>query len=473
MLSVTVENGADLVLLPGTTAAFKTFSRDATNASTLVSPAAMPPRYSSGVSVTATTLLGGGMSKHWSYKTGAITLAAPGLDPGNLIALGAADGKFHSMKPQTGERRFQPGNDAGLPGYVGSSVQSSPSVINAEDSTGVDCNASLSGNQPCTIAFIGAEDGRVYAFNADTGERIWASPLLALDGGSIQGSPAVRLKAYANARFAAPVDLIFVGTRNIGDHSRFNNRVYALSARDGSIVWTFNESGAARMDIISSTPAVDYAENAVYVTSRSNDGRQNSLWKSDSNTGHLLDAFRLGDIDGSPTLSYSGKMVFAVTNTGDLAAARTDLARCSLQASSGDASGRGFPIPYPASDGTEHVYFSTQNSLHKFQVRFSPSALACGTEVLTNLNGAGWTSPEIANASTPIANIAAATKYLYVGDSMGESIRFTRQQVPLCSELMSWPDLSLAARALIWLWAGFMLATRLGVFMPSACSSFQ
>jgi outer membrane protein assembly factor BamB len=419
ILSVKIENGADFVVLPGTMYSFSVFSRDASNVSTSVAPAANPPRYSSGVSTSASTVSGGGANKYWSYKSGAVALAPPGLDPGNLVITGSADGKLHSMDPLSGARRYQPGNAVGLPGFVGSAIQSRPPVIAAADTTGLDCVPAQPGAQPCDVAYVGADDGRVYAFNAVTGALLWTSPLLTQGGGSVQGAPSVQLKAYSNSSFTSPVDLVFVGTRNSGASSTINNRVYALNAASGAVVWTFNGAGEANLDIISSTPAVDYENNVIYVTSRSNGGSQNSLWKLDSSTGALRDAFALGDIDGSPTLSFSGKLVYAVTNDGELALARTDVPGCSNKLSAGTGAGRGFPIPLLVSSTTDEVYFSTLTTLNKFQVTFSPAAGSCGTEAMTNLNGGGWSNPAIVNPSTPIVDFTSSTTYFYVGDSTG------------------------------------------------------
>jgi outer membrane protein assembly factor BamB len=441
IFSVTAENGADLVLLPGTAYSFSVFNRDAANASASVAPLANPPRYSSGVSASATTLSGGGADKLWSYKTGAFSLAPPGLDPGNLVVTGSSDGKLHSMNPLNGERRYQPGSSAGQPGYVGTAISSRPPVIAAADTTGVDCNSASPGTQACDVAFAGAEDGRVYAFNAATGELLWASPVLALGGGSIQGAPSVQLKAYSDVGFTSPVDLVFVGTRNTGAASSTNNRVYALHAGTGAIVWTFNDSGAFSVDLINSTPAVDYANNVLYVTSRSNGGSQNSLWKLDANTGALLDAHKLGDIDGSPTLSFSGKLVYAVTNSGELALARTDLTGCSKTAVAESGSGRGFPIPLAVNDGADDVFFSTATTVNKFRVTFSPSAGSCGSETVANLNGSGWSNPAVSNPSAPIVDFTNATMFLYVGDSTGR----VRKIYPATGSIAQSLDVNLGA----------------------------
>jgi outer membrane protein assembly factor BamB len=414
--TVTDENGPDNVVLPSTQYSFKIFNRDAVNFSSLVTPPTAPPRYSSGVSSTITTGAPGGVNKLWSYRTGAATLAPPGIDPGNSVIVGSNDNIVHSMSVTDGGRRYQPG---GAVGTTGGAIQSRPPVIPAADTTGVDCDTVTGGVQPCDVTFVGAADGKVYAFNASTGAKLWESAVLTLGGGTIQGAPSVQLKLYSNGAFTPTVDLVFVGTRNAGGASATDNRVYALNANDGSIVWTFNAGGGSNVDLISSTGAVDYSANAVWFTSRSNGGTQNSLWKLNTNDGSLLDSHLLGDIDGSPTINTDGKVVYAVTNSGSLVLVRTDIASCTASLGAGSGSGVGFPIPISTGSGAENVYFSTATTLNKFAVTYNPSAVACGSETITNLNGSTWTNPALSSPSTPIVNLANVSFPFYVGDSSG------------------------------------------------------
>jgi outer membrane protein assembly factor BamB len=416
IFTVTDENGPDNVILPSTQYSFKLFNRDAVNSSALVTPPTAAPRYASGISTTVTTAAAGGANKLWSYKTGATTLAPPGLDPGNSIITGSNDNIVHSMSAADGGRRYQPG---GVIGITGGAIQSRPPVIAAADTTGVDCDKITGGVQTCDIVFVGAGDGKVYAFNASTGAKIWESAVLALGGGTIQGGLAVQLKAFSNGAFTSTVDLVYVGTRNAGGGSTTNNRVYALNADTGAIVWTFNSGGGSAVDLINSTPVVDYTGNTIWVTSLSNSGTQDSLWQLNSNTGALIASHNLGDIDGSPSLNLDGKMVYAVTNAGALAAVRTDIASCSTTLAAGTGAGFGFPLPLQTGTGVNEVFFSTATTVNKFSVTYNPSAVACGSEVLTNLNGGTWTNPTISNPSVPTIDFLGATKFLYVGDSAG------------------------------------------------------
>ena len=137
----------------------------------------------------------------------------------------------------------------------------------------------------------------------------------------------------------------------------------ALNARTGAVVWTF---APGDLDIINSTPLIDFTNNEVWVTSRAGTGgTQPSFRKLDSNTGAELESFCLGDIDGSSTLNADGKQGYAVTNAGDLVAARTDIPSCTFTTSPVTGAGVGFPIPIAAGANADDIYFSTATTLNK------------------------------------------------------------------------------------------------------------
>src|SRR5260370_12574927 len=66
---------------------------------------------------------------------------------------------------------------------------------------------------------------------------------------------------------------------------------------------------------------VDYANNAIWVTRRSNGGTaQPSLWKLDPNLGTVLFSAKLGPIDYGPTLTPQSGLLFVSVNGGALTA---------------------------------------------------------------------------------------------------------------------------------------------------------
>ncbi len=394
-LTVVEENGADTVVLPGTQYTYNAHTHDATTITGAAQPS--PPHYALGVSQSVTTLTGGGLNKNWSYRTGAATLAPPGLLPGNTVVAGSNDNKVHSMSAATGERRYQPVAPLGT---TAGAIQSRSPVIPAASSlTGVD------------VTYVGAGDGKVYAFRTDTGDKLWESAVL---GNSIQGAPAVQLKAFSNASYPHAFDLVVVGTRNTSDTT--NNKIVALNGNTGSTVWTFDPGN---LDIINSTPVVDLTNNAVWITSRAGaTGTQPSIWKLDTTTsnpaGNLLDSVILTglatadrDIDGSPTLNTAGTFLYAITTGGDLVAVDRASPINVFSIDTGAVSGVGFPIPL-ANGGNDDVYFSTSGGVHKRIFDRTSKTFSVG-----------WDNLSITSPSTPIFTPPPLTLFLYVGDGNG------------------------------------------------------
>ncbi len=418
-VAVVNENGPDIVITPSTQYSYKIYTRDNSVISGAAIPA--PPHYSFGSSATTTltTGAGGGASKRWSYKTAAVALAPPGLIPGVTVVAASDDNNVHSMNASTGARDYQPGGAVGTTGDV---VQTRPAVLSQGDNSLADCDLITLGNQPCDAVYVGSNDGRVYAFNATTGQLIWVTPVpgavgsLVAVGGIIQGGIAVQLKKYANVGFTPASDLVFVGTREL---SATANKVYALNGSTGAIVWTFSPGN---MDAVNSTPAVDYANNVIWVTSLSNGNTQPSHWKINSVTGAGISNFSLGDISGSPTLNFDNKVVYAVKDNGDLVAVRNDIAACANTFAAGATSGTGFPIPVNVAAMDDRIFYTTTtagaSTVRKVRFAYNP---ACGGE--TFLADAVYTNPSgIGTLSTPIINplgATPATRFIYVGSSDG------------------------------------------------------
>ncbi|MBI3663805.1 MAG: DNRLRE domain-containing protein [Acidobacteria bacterium] len=425
-VAVLDENGPNSVISPVTQYSFKLYTRD--NNTITGAASAAPPHYSFGGAATgtATAAVGGGANKNWSYKTAGTTLAPPGLDPGNKVVAGSNDNNLHSMGSTTGARNYQP---AGSNGTTGGVIQSRPAIISQGDTNLADCDSLTPGLQPCDVAYAGSADGRVYAFNAATGQRIWVTPApgspgaLVAVGGTIQGGIALELRRYASATFQAfdcdsvtpgqqTCDLLFVGTREI---SVTSNKVHALNGNTGAIVWTFSPGN---MDGVNSMPAVDYANNVVWVSSLSNGGAQPSLWKINGLTGAPISNFSLGNISGSPTINADNRVVYAVTDTGNLVAVRNDIAACAKTFVTGATSGTGFPnVIGTGALRDENVFFTTTtavvSTVRKVHFVYNP---ACGGE--TFAAAAGYTNPVFAaTLSGPVIN--PLTNFIYAGASDG------------------------------------------------------
>jgi len=167
-----------------------------------------------------------------------------------------------------------------------------------------------------------------------------------------------------------------------------------------------NAGGVAKMDIISSSPAIDFVNHAVWVTSRSaGTTAQPSLWKLNPNTGAVLTTAALGDTDTDPTLSIPGDVLFVANNAGTIFAINPATAATLKSVAGGDGAIVSFPIvlgltsPYT-------VIFSGQTAVHA--MKYDKTA-----NMFTSL----W-STTISGPSAPIG-VTGGSK-VYVGSADGK-----------------------------------------------------
>ncbi len=400
------ENGDNSVVLPGAQYTYKGYTHDATAIAGAASVAA--PHYSFGntSTQTVTTATGGGANKNWSYKTGATTLAAPALDPGNIVLTGGNDNAVHAMSANNGQRNYQPG---GTSGVTGGTVQTRPPLIAASDTSHPTCK------NVCAVAYVAAGDGTVYAFRADTGALLWQTAVLTTGAGSgFQAAPAVQVKVFAGAGYIPAFDTVIVATRNVGAGSTTNNRVFGLNGNTGATVWTFNPGN---MDIVNATPYIDYVNNMVWVASRSIGGvARPSLWKINTNNGSLSASFNLNDIDQAPTQNFDGRVIYVTTNGGLLYAVRTDINNCAQSNAALGVTPRGFPIPIETAALNDDVFFSTSVGVSKIHVVYPLAACA---PVTFSVSPGGWVNPPITNPSSLMFTSPPQAEFMYVGSSDG------------------------------------------------------
>jgi len=141
-------------------------------------------------------------------------------------------------------------------------------------------------------AIVGTSTGTVAAVDLTTGGVTWESPVL---GDAIGSRVTVQYRSASDSAFQAQFagDLVVVGTKNA---SATNNKVYGLDAGTGTVQWTFNNSGATAVDVITGWPQVVYETNRVIVTTKSNGGAQPSLWTLSTITGSLVQSAGYGDV---------------------------------------------------------------------------------------------------------------------------------------------------------------------------------
>jgi outer membrane protein assembly factor BamB len=156
-------------------------------------------------------------SEETSNHSGSVKIPILSGNPTNATNQGR---KFRSDLNNSGiydDGGIRPNNIKKWDFSTGSYVDSSPAIIDG-------------------VIYVGSNDGKLYALNSDTGEKIWDF----FTGGNVTSSPAV-----ANS-------VVYVGS--------LDKKVYALNAETGSKIWDFNTGGN-----VTSSPAV--ANGVVYVGS--------------------------------------------------------------------------------------------------------------------------------------------------------------------------------------------------------------
>jgi outer membrane protein assembly factor BamB/fibronectin type 3 domain-containing protein len=243
-----------------------------------------------------------GTATRWIYSSGASTLTPPGV--GSVYAVS---------------------NDRALHGLVGGGgaggglwpASWTPWLTNAPSQARPPVPGVTIGTATKEI-FLGAQDGNVYAIDANTGALLWktAAPL----GDMIQAAVGGIFTAYGGA-----FDLLVAGTRN----SSTPNAVYGLSPSTGATKWLFNNGGGATgVGIITGDPFFDYgavnpSKNKVYFTSRAlSGGSGGTVWCLDitGTTANLCSEpgaawpVAIGDTDSAPTL-FNNRLYIG-TNAG-------------------------------------------------------------------------------------------------------------------------------------------------------------
>jgi ELWxxDGT repeat protein len=236
----------------------------------------------------------------WVFQSGATALSPPGI--GSVYVL-SNDRSLHSLTPGgTGAGGYWP---AGwkpfvMPAPAAGRIPIPPVTVGAANK----------------VAFVGSQDGRVYAVDAERGALLWRSA----DLGVLAAVPSGLFTRFPPGQF----DLIMVGTRN----STGANAFHGLRLADGVGSWSFVNSLAQGgddklMGITSGSASVDYQNNRVYFASRSRAGESpRTVWclSFDDATVSLIwsrgtdSPTPIADVDGSPILA--GGRLYVGTNDG-------------------------------------------------------------------------------------------------------------------------------------------------------------
>jgi len=326
----------------------------------------------------------------WIYNTGASAMTAPGI--ASIFAV-SNDRILHSIQQGTAGGDWAPG---WRPFAMNGPSQARPSVVSMN-------NNRINGAPK--VAFIGSQDGYVYAVNAATGAELWGTQI----GQMVQTAPSVALREYGIG--LTTVDLIIAGTRN----SAPPNGVYALNTQGGGITWSYTGGGTYTIGVIGGQVSIDYATRRIYFASRaasSSTNQNHTLWclSFDDTTVTRVWSIPLGDIDGSPVLRNG--TLYVGTNSGGVYAINPNDGSVLASLATDDGPIKGFP--FPNSDG--RIYFSTTNRVWSLTDSLSaPRSLS--------LN---WSVSSIPAPSTAVLSRGS----LYVGSSDGRLYKISQLTEP-------------------------------------------
>jgi PQQ-like domain len=235
----------------------------------------------------------------WMIATHSAVQAAPGIEPGSQIDIGTDTNQLFALDSTTGAHVYPPVSLGGI-------ITGRPPIL--------DASITSIGKQ---VAYVAAQDNYVYAIDTTTGAILWLSDPNGSTTNLFQGGAAVQLKSLSGAAYTFANDLVVVGTRNGGTTS--GNSILGLDGNAGTVQWTHNGTPGATtaLDIISSTPTIDYTNNAIWLTSHANGGAgQPNLWRINPLNGAVIFSgnFNGIDIDSSPTLTFNADVLFVGTN---------------------------------------------------------------------------------------------------------------------------------------------------------------
>jgi hypothetical protein len=387
----------------GTTYFYKVFLRDSSNYYS-AQDITNGSTYTEEISATPAATVAAQQNTQWIAATFATDLASPSLIPGTVAAMGSQTNLVFFINAVTGLREF-------VPISLGGSIASRSPLIDASiSSTGQD------------IDYLTDQNGLVYAVNTDTGVIDWVVNPLGTGTVALQGAPSVQLKSIAGGSN----DQVFFGSRITTTTSA--NQIFGLNGNTGaSLSWspltgpisTTNE-GSQNLDIMNSTPLIDYLRNVVWITSRSACGTaQPSLWQLNPSTGAVEGIANLGDIDASPILTYGNDVLFLGT-VGESIVGGTCTAGNSTIYAINPATGATI-ASYASTDGPMVSYPIVLNNAPPYTVIFSGTtavhAISIDTSRPTPVFATVWNTT-IATPSAPIS--APGLSYVYVGSSDGK-----------------------------------------------------
>jgi hypothetical protein len=285
----------------------------------------------------------------WGYRTDASSLETAGVLPSVSYHGVSNDRVVHALSPGALGGMWPAG---WRPLAMNDPSQGRPTVVPLSSTTVMGASR---------VGLVGSQDGRVYAFDAETGALLWASAVL---GERVQAAPSAMFRDYGGA-----YDLVLVGTRNSTDCNVF----YGLHLMDGTEAWRFDNGGCdtppdpEAMGLISGQARVDYATNRVYFTSHQHaTGSPDAVWAlsfTDTSAVKLWSKDVSAHVEASPTLA--GGVLYVGTVGGEVFALDPESSGADLWVgpySTGDGGVKSLVWPdlssgvgYASSDGLVHA----------------------------------------------------------------------------------------------------------------------
>lgn len=181
----------------------------------------------------------------WAFEMDEAVTSSPAVSDGTVY-VGCDDGSVYALGTDDGDLRWSHG--------TGGSVRSSPAVADVPTAGGGPTSSSgggppsssgggstpSSGGGPAAgerVVFIGSQDGGVYALSAADGTQLWTT-----DVGSVEASPAVAPSGDGDTVGGVSTGPGTGGTVYVGT---VGGGVYALSATDGAEQWSTEVDGRA------------------------------------------------------------------------------------------------------------------------------------------------------------------------------------------------------------------------------------
>ncbi|KAB2965654.1 MAG: PQQ-binding-like beta-propeller repeat protein, partial [Thermoanaerobaculia bacterium] len=313
----------------------------------------------------------------WNFSTPAAALAPPIQGRGLGVFVPANDRGFYALA--VGAASGGVWKAGYVPASTNAPAQSSPIVMLAAD-TGL----------PHDASFLGAQDGHVYCFRADTGAGCsgWPAGGRSPDGfGMVQAQPM----------FDPATGRILFGSRNAAGANGF----HALNVLTGATAWSFTnavgQGGDGQAMGLVSGPALILGSRAVFASRTRSGGSAGSVWALDFTAGTVALAWRrdLGDIDGAPTHDWTAGRVIVGTNGGTVYALDPSSGATAWSRSFADGAIRTW-IYYDAASA--RLYFASNTS-----VRAIPASGATGSD---------WVVSGLISPTRPILHFGTTRSYL-------------------------------------------------------------